>query len=109
MGDTAYRPDVDIPADGPLGNLMHAPAGRAATPTLYLVATPEAADVLQAMLRVDAYFVGAEPVQPPTTAAVAVVGSAADEQRMLLTIAHADATSAEMGLAALHVVDLRTP
>jgi hypothetical protein len=109
MGDTGYRPDIDIPADGPIGNLMRAPAGRAATPTLYLVATPQEAVTVQAMISGDVYFAGVELGEPPMPAAVAVVGSAADEQRVLLTIAHADAASAEMGVPALRVVDLRTP
>jgi hypothetical protein len=65
------------------------PAGTA--PTIVMVSTPDAA--------------AAVPVTPNT--AVIVVRSAADEHRLMVAVAHADATNAERGLPALTVVDRR--
>jgi hypothetical protein len=85
-----YRPDLDSAADGPLGNTMPAANQVADAPTIVIVATPDAA---------------AMPVTSNT--AVIVVGSAADEHRLVMAIAHADAANAERGLPALTVVDQR--
>jgi hypothetical protein len=86
-----YRPDVDIAADGPLGSTMPAADQAGGAPTIIIVATADAA--------------AAVPVTSNT--AVVVVRSATDEHRLVMTIAHADATNAERGLPALTVVDQR--
>jgi hypothetical protein len=91
-----------------LGNLLPAPVAQSAVgSTLYLVGTADAAQALQAMIDGDATRVRAEHGEPAMSATVAVVGSAAEEHRLQMTIAHADAANAELGLPALAVVDLR--
>lgn len=108
MGYVGNRPDVDIPADGPLGNVAPALAVRATVgTTIYLVGTQEEADTLQAMTQGDANRLIAEIGEPPTSVTVAVVASDEDEARLLASIANADATNAELGLPALYVVDRR--
>jgi hypothetical protein len=105
-----YRPDEDFAADSPLGNIMPTTVRRTlAVSTFYLVGTREAADALQAMIDRDANLVRAENNEPPMPAAVGVADSAEDAHRLLMTIAHADALNAELGLPPLQVVDLRTP
>ena len=96
------------PAAPPAAPRTQGTAHEAATATVYLVATPEAAAVVHALL-MEREAVSAQTGRPARTDQVLVVGTAEDDARLGRLLAEDDHGRVYMGLPAVTVIDLRTP